>query len=579
MWADFHFLRPIWLLLPLIALLLGRFAPQLDRHSSAWRAQVDEALAPWVLTHAGGSSRGFRPMLILLSLIGLVCAGPTWERAVRPQVASGHALIIALDLSQSMLAEDLRPNRLVRARFKLEELFDGRTEGQTGLLVYAAHAFLVAPLTSDLDTLRLQLPVLEPDLMPAQGSRADRAYARAVQLLEEGGFPDGEVLLVTDGIEPGQQAVLESLCARHGNRLSILAAATEAGAPVPGLRPGAEVVISRLHRERTTDVATACGGEAVTLGHDDEDIRQLEAAFRTRAAIAGSRDAGLSALEWVDRGPWLLLALLPWLAFHMRLQAGNALLLGVALAAAPGPGQAADTAWLWQHADEQAHERLEAGDAAGAAALFRDPRWKAWAAAQAGDKAQAVELLAPLEDTGSLYNRGTTLAHLGRLEEALKVLEGVLTRDPAHADARHNHRLIAERLAAEAQNDSAGEPGHGDEPPAPGDTGEAGGESASAGQPAPRPQADHPDSRPEGAGDEPPPDAGGQARQAAEPTPQPPERSDSMHTDDDARESAQATEQWLARIPDDPGGLLRNKFLHQYQRGRGPGPDEEEAPW
>jgi len=576
-WADFHFLRPLWLLLPLIALLLVRLMPRSGGYASAWRSQVDPALSPWVLVRLDGASRGRWPILLLLTLIGFVCAGPAWERVARPQVASGHALVIALDLSRSMLAEDLRPNRLIRARFKLEELFDGRLEGQTGLLVYAADAFLVAPLTNDLGTLRLQLPVLEPDLMPAQGSRADRAYERAVQLLDAGGFPDGEVLLVTDGIDPGQVAVLESLCARHGNRLSILAAATEAGAPVPGLRPGAALVISRLDRDLTAGVARACGGEAVLLGPDDADIRQLEAAFRNRAGDTASRDAGLDAFEWVDRGPWLLLALLPWLAFHMRLQAGNVLLLGIALSATPTPGLASDNDawWLWQHADERGRERLQAGDAAGAAATFQDPRWKAWAAVQAGDLAQALTLLAPMEDVGSLYNRGTTLAQLGRLEEALQVLETALTRDPTHADARFNHRLIEERLAAE-QKEAPGEPGREGEPQSQGDAVD---ESRQDARQTSRPQSEGSESPPGQAGTDPPPANGGESPQATPPAEDPTDPGDAGHADAAARESAQATEQWLARIPDDPGGLLRNKFLHQYQRRRDTDPADEEAPW
>lgn len=579
MWADFHFQRPLWLLLPLCAWLLIRFIPRAVQPSSVWRSQVDASLAPWVLARVSGADGRTWPGYLLLILLAVVCAGPAWEQLPRPQVASGHALVIALDLSRSMLAEDLRPNRLTRARFKLEGLFEGRRDGQTALVVFAANAFLVTPLTSDLDTLRLQLPVLEPDLMPAQGSRADRAYTRAVELLRDGGFPDGEVLLVTDGIEPRQRDRLVSLCARHGNRLSILAAATAAGAPVPGLRPGAEVVMSRLDSTLTQEVARSCGGEAVELQPDDRDIRQLEAGFRVRAAGTATRDAGLEALEWMDRGPLLLLCLLPWLAWRARLYASNVLLLGVVLTAAtPNSARASDLWWLWQHPDEYGRERLEAGDPTGAAAAFRDPRWSAFAKAQAGDPEGAVTLLSPFEDAGSLYNRGTTLARLGRYEEALANLEAALTREPNHADAQFNHRLIKEFLASKQQG--SGEQGEQDGETSPQQKdNDAGGENQPQPDEQPTPKAGQSEPKPGKPDDEVPPGQGEPDNQATEEREPPGQSPEAAQAENEMREDAQATEQWLARIPDDPGGLLRNKFLQQQQRGVELEDHAEESPW
>jgi Ca-activated chloride channel family protein len=195
-----------------------------------------------------------------------------------------------------------------------------------------------------------------------------------------------------------------------------------------------------------------------------------------------------------------------------------------------------------------------------------------------------VALLAPLDDAGSLYNRGTALARLGRFQEALAALEGALARDPAHADARHNHRLIQELLAARQQQPDepgAGESGPDAETPPPGERGDAGDRSPPAEEAPgtetepPEPGAPEPGDEAEASGAGKPPDTAAQA------LPRPADAPEATEADLELRESAQATEQWLSRIPDDPGGLLRNKFRQQYRRGRDPGAAEpsDEEPW
>ena len=106
--------------------------------------------------------------------------------------------MIVLDLSRSMDAGDLNPSRLARARFKLADVLERRREGRTGLIAYAGRPFLVTPLTSDTATILLQAGSLETGLMPARGSRPDRALKLAGELLERDGGGPGRVLLITD---------------------------------------------------------------------------------------------------------------------------------------------------------------------------------------------------------------------------------------------------------------------------------------------------------------------------------------------------------------------------------------------
>ena len=189
---QFHFLRPGWLLL-LIPLLAGLwllfkllFKSRYD--SGNWRAVIDARLLPFVLSD--GRVRRRDPMrwifaaAALLAIVAL--AGPTWEKLPQPVYHKQTALVIALDLSRSMNTSDIKPSRLTRARHKIADVLDLRIEGQTALLVYAADAFAVTPLTSDIETIKALLPAIDSEMMPAQGSRADRAVELAFELLNNG---------------------------------------------------------------------------------------------------------------------------------------------------------------------------------------------------------------------------------------------------------------------------------------------------------------------------------------------------------------------------------------------------------
>ena len=128
-------------------------------------------------------------------------AGPSWQKLPDVSYSARDARVVVLDLSRSMLAEDLRPNRLTRARFRLADLLARTEEGQVGLVSFAGDAYVVSPLTSDMNTIANLLPALQPDIVPVAGSRADLALELAADLLARSGQPGGQILLVTDAAD------------------------------------------------------------------------------------------------------------------------------------------------------------------------------------------------------------------------------------------------------------------------------------------------------------------------------------------------------------------------------------------
>ena len=176
--ALVHFIRPYWLLLLPLAMFLPWLWKRARRPSGDWMAVCDPHLLRWLsVSQASEKSRGGGRWLagaaILISILAL--AGPSWQKLPDSSFSARDARMIVLDLSRSMLAQDLRPNRLTRARFRLADLLEMTEEGQVGLVSYAGDAYVVSPLTSDMNTIANLLPALQPDIVPVSGSRADRA--------------------------------------------------------------------------------------------------------------------------------------------------------------------------------------------------------------------------------------------------------------------------------------------------------------------------------------------------------------------------------------------------------------------
>src|SRR5690606_26542419 len=201
--ADFHFLRPLWLLalVPLTALLW--LAHRHRERGGPWRRVIAPALLPLLVGDGDGpTSRGRRLGAAMAAASLLACvalAGPTWERIPLPANKQNSALVILFDLSPSMLAEDLKPNRLTRARLKTIDLLNRHREGSVALVAWAGDAHVVAPLTEDAGTLIALLPALEPDIMPEAGSNPELALEKGLVLAMNGGHLAGDILFVTDG--------------------------------------------------------------------------------------------------------------------------------------------------------------------------------------------------------------------------------------------------------------------------------------------------------------------------------------------------------------------------------------------
>lgn len=562
--SELHLLRPWWLalLLPLAWLAWRTWRRRAE--AGAWSAWCDPALAPAVLVaDETGSARGLKAAALAAAALGIVAlAGPTWQRLPQPVYRSGHALVVALDLSRSMDARDLRPSRLARARYKLADLLAGRPAAQVALVVYAAEGFAVTPLTSDVDTILAQLPALGTDLMPAQGSNVSAALEVAARLIRQAGLTGGDVLVVSDGVDAAERARALAVATRHGLRVSVLGVGGTRPVPIPdgprgALRDGRGRVVTTALDE-TALRGLVRGGRYARLSTDDGDLERLATVWSQELATSPATPSGFEADRWQEAGPWLLLLALPLVAMLFR-RGAVWLLLPFALLPPPAPALG-----LWQRDDQAAAELLERGEAAAAARRFRDPAWRGIAHYRAGEFAAAARAFASGDDADSLYNLGNAYARLGRYDDAIAAYRRALALAPGHADARHNLELLERLPRPPAAGEGADERDAGDGA----DDAEP---DASGGPGAPAPDGGGRDAAPQQA------EGGDEAGDAAQ---QRPDAQAAAEGQDGARDGAEqspmregeaeererAAEQWLRQIPDDPGGLLRRKFLFQYRR-------------
>lgn len=313
--ADLHLLRPEWLLVlpPLWALSL--WLGWRRRRAGAWSDLVDAPLLDALRLDAGDSGRtaAFWPWLALLWTLGvLALAGPSWQREQAQALRAPSGLVIVLDLSPSMAASDLSPDRISRARYAIEDLLQLGRDTRVGLVVFSDGAYSVAPLTDDVSTVRGLLAPLGPELMPAAGDQLAAALARAASMLAAEPLQQPRVVVVSDGFADADAALTQARQLRStGLRIDVIGIVSRSDAPLNAVTGGLiKDVRGRPLRARTDipllrKLADEGGGRFV-------EPAELTALTRVDAA-RGLDDAASDAMaleHWRDGGIWLLPVLL-----------------------------------------------------------------------------------------------------------------------------------------------------------------------------------------------------------------------------------------------------------------------------
>ena len=595
--AEFHFIRPYWLLalLPYVGILFFLLKSKLSRGN--WASVCDEDLLPYLLQEkAVTQSRwplttGALATLLIITAI----AGPTWNRLPSPVFRNDSALVIALNMSPTMNAEDIKPSRLIRARYKIADILALRKDGQTALLVYSGDAFTVTPLTDDSETIASQLEALTTNIMPSEGSNTELAINKAVELFKQTGLQKGQIFLITDQVDDEGLSAAKHL---DGYTLSVLGAGTNDGAPIALTEGGfmknqqGTIVIPKLDSKLLSKLAEIGKGRYQTITANDSDIKNLLAGLDQPMQQDGKENKNILLEQWDDKGPWLLAIALPLAALSFR----KGLLCWILLLLLPLPKNSYAFEWqdLWQTKNQQAQQAFQNNQYEKAADLFDNADWKAAAEYKAGQYDKALENLKDAKTELSAYNHGNALAQSGQLKEALQAYDQALALNPQNADAKFNRDLVEKEIKKQEeqkkqdqqqnqdkqdkqdQKDNKNEPSKDDQQEQNSNEQKDSDQKPeqSEEQKTQQQQADEQKSADDKAQQEKEAEQKKAEEEKAKQA-EPKKADESKDEKDKAKQPAatqeqpsteqqQANEQWLKRIPDDPAGLLKRKFMYQY---------------
>jgi Ca-activated chloride channel family protein len=590
--SELHLLRPLALLGLIPALIAVALAQWRKRSAGNWEKIINPALLPYLMQ--GETSKKQRGMLWVLLAWMITClalAGPSWQQLPQPVHKKDAALILIMDLSPSMLAEDIKPSRLERARYKLIDILKNRSEGFSALVVYGGAAYTLTPLTEDSNTIISLVPVLHPTLLPEYGSNTEDAIETALELAVNGGYQQGDLLLITDEVSRSALNSIQSMISKAGKfRLSILGVGTQQGAPIPtgagGFakdRSGA-IIIPKLSPASLQMLAQNNGGIYAGMSADDSDIEALLATTEELFPDA-TKELERSFDLWDDQGFWLVFLLLPIIVLSFR--KGNIALILLAPMLFSDPVSALGWQDLWKTADQQAREALENGDAAAAQSLFKDPEWRGSAAYKAGDYESAINEFLDFDDADSHYNRGNALAHSGDLDAAIEAYDQALAMNPEMEDAKANKELLEQLKQQQEQQQQDLEDSESQKNDSQDQESQDSQEQPSQDQQSQdqqsqdQEQSDSQDSQQQDPSDQEPEAKQGEPdeseeqeskqeeaqREQQEAKEQEQNAVEPTETESEAEKQAQQElEQWLRRVPDDPGGLLREKFRYQSRQ-------------
>lgn len=491
---QLHFLRPQWLwaLIP-AAVIYGLIRSVKHRQNQATN-MINDVLYNY-LTQGGSQTQSTQrlwPLLLGAVLAIVAMAGPTTQKIPKPVYDIAQAKVIVMDMSLSMRATDIAPDRLSRMSYKAIDLINANNGGEIGLIAYAGDAFVISPITTDGTNLNALIPGLRPEIMPEFGSEPELALEKAALMLEQAGYLNGDIIWFTDGVDYDQMPGLTSLLQSMPHRVSILSVGTPDGAPIK-LTNGqllkdssGAIVIPRLDNASLQTLAGITNGAFTPITADEQDIKIIMQVADTLLADATKLNT-LQGDDWYELGPYLLLpvifivllysrkhwvllltiVLLPLCGLTLQQPAFAQAMPQKSSADLPSPPSSELNAVqsirtpldflppALQNNNQKGLRAFQNGDYATSQSLFTDPEWQAQAQYAQGEYAEALAHFAQTDDALSQYNAGNSLAKLGQYDKALEAYQRANALDSDFIEAQENQAALELFLQNQPPQDSS----------------------------------------------------------------------------------------------------------------------------
>ena len=313
----FRFAQPQYLYLLLIVPLMWAiyfYSVYRNRKNMAkyGNPQILQSLAPDVSKYKPGT-KFFLQQLALIIMIFII-ARPQMGAKIETVKKQGVEIIIALDVSNSMLARDIAPSRLDKAKQMLSKLIDQLDNDKVGLIVFAGDAYTQLPITSDFVSAKMFLSTISPDMVPTQGTAIGRAIALAMNSFTPDPSADKAIIVITDAENHEDDAVqMAKEAAQKGIMVDVIGIGSEQGAPIPiggndtNLRKDNQgnVVITKLNAQLGRDIAKAGDGIYISADNTGSALRALTAEVKKmkksdiESKVYSEYDEQFQGLAWI----------------------------------------------------------------------------------------------------------------------------------------------------------------------------------------------------------------------------------------------------------------------------------------
>ena len=450
---DFEFIRPavLWLLIPVCLVFMVAI---IKNKKTSQSELIAPHLAKFVINT--NSQEQSQPMwlIALFAVLAIVfSAGPSFEEKQVPVFQSKNARVIVMDMSLSMYSTDIAPSRIVQARFKALDMIELFKEGDTALVAYAGTAYTISPLTNDAATLENLIPSLSPDIMPDKGSNVLAGLDVAKELLTQAGYLEGDIILITDGVEQSEQQDISQFTAANNYRLNIYGVGTEQGAPIKLPEGGflkdsyGQIVIPTINTSMLNSLAKNSGGKFATYQPSAGDI-QIFAPSANSEMLKNEKQS--QALWRIDAGIYGLFILLPMMMWIFRRGAFAAAFLVICFLPQQN-AYAVEVPRVFKNQDQRALDAYQKGEY-DQVATAKSSQLKGAALYQQGNFDAALAQFSQDKTATGLYNYGNALAKAGKLEEATQAYKKALEINPNFTQAKDNKALV-EQLKDQQQED------------------------------------------------------------------------------------------------------------------------------
>jgi Ca-activated chloride channel family protein len=465
--SDMDMLWLIWMVPILFLVCYGGLRKRNRILSRYATARGLAAISPDTVT-----SRRWLKAAMLLTVVVLVVislAGPQYGYQWREIEQKGVDLIIALDCSKSMLATDIQPTRLDRAKREVVDLLNLLQGDRVGLVAFSGTAFLQCPLTLDYAAFHLFLSTLTPDFLPVGGTNLGTAIETALSGFKAADVSDKAIILITDGESTGEDPLKAAQAAADAKvRLFCIGVGARDGVPIP--IPGGgfvkdaagNIILTRLDEPTLKKVAVMTGGSYVrsVAGNMDLETIYMNHIRKEMEATTLSQQKK-KILE--DRYQWFLalavLILVLELVIPLR-KKGAVAVMAVLLLAAPAAHAAnpdeliksGETAYNAGEYDKAVTNfidaQLEAPDRPEIYYNMGNAQYKAGKFdAALKNYQQALKSEDPALREKAHYNIGNTLFRLGKHEEAIKSYETALKLNSKDVEAEENLAFVKKAMA------------------------------------------------------------------------------------------------------------------------------------